>query len=911
MPKNFFYSINLLIKSDSHIEKAITAVIDDEKYFSENVQLILIDTVCSEFSTGICSRYSTKYPQNIVFVDAEGKNNADAYNDARALSSGVYIAFIDNYGEYAPKTLPRVQKLLQSGKIPIACIDPLYSVSGDESKNYLVNNITPGVVRLRKTPDLFILMLGCYFYNRSRIARILFDPASGFHSDIKFIAETLLLTYSYIFTNTGCYTTSRACEHEPFRYQPQYNKAFYTRSIKGFMIPLLKSYAGSVIVQSIIMYLINIRFSLNTDEKYKYVLTGNTVDEFFDATAEALNFIDDAVILNKNLYRMCALDEEISFRFICMKYKKPDLRPTVDVVMHDKEEEKSYYNTSNKLVKTTLSGGLVAHINQAVIASSESICADIMAVNYDNDGLYIDACLYDCTCFDDKDITIYADINGTKTPVFRSEVYTITKCFDIQFLNKYAFRFFVPVSGGKNMDTVCMVMKYHGLLFRIGIRFNGMFARLSEMKNSYWRFLDRAMIYNEKTRAIVIRKATPSLTAFCENRFLADISKQLGIAGMLYYRSLRQSVRRNIKNKEGHKQIIFYDEGGINCNGNLLFRYFSKYKRTDKLDVYFTAKKDSLEYGFLHISGYHNLLETGSMRTKAAALSADVIVASDCDIYEALGFSPTDLLYLKDLINAETVSVKNFFMTYNSAQFDNRLRDNTQLVFCAAQAEKKQLLKGSYDYDESMVSLCGYPILDYLTDKKEKLILIAPGDRRQFCIYEHTDLYHFSESRFFKVYHELLTDTHLLTVLRENGYKLALLLPQSVEKYLGLFYSDDTVALYEASEKNEQDLVTRAAMLVTDYSELQYKFAFLNKPVTYYHPFSLPVPSEYKDMKLSQNGFGEIFFDQDKLVSHLTESIINNCPQPENYTSRCKSFFQYTDTDSCGRIYTAITERLF
>ena len=53
MPKSFFYSINLLIKSDSHLQKAIASVIADESYFLENVQLILIDTVCSEQSIEI------------------------------------------------------------------------------------------------------------------------------------------------------------------------------------------------------------------------------------------------------------------------------------------------------------------------------------------------------------------------------------------------------------------------------------------------------------------------------------------------------------------------------------------------------------------------------------------------------------------------------------------------------------------------------------------------------------------------------------------------------------------------------------------------------------------------------------------------------------------------------------------
>ena len=47
MPREFFYSINLLIKSESHLEKAVGSITADENYFKENVQLILIDSLCN------------------------------------------------------------------------------------------------------------------------------------------------------------------------------------------------------------------------------------------------------------------------------------------------------------------------------------------------------------------------------------------------------------------------------------------------------------------------------------------------------------------------------------------------------------------------------------------------------------------------------------------------------------------------------------------------------------------------------------------------------------------------------------------------------------------------------------------------------------------------------------------------
>ena len=166
MPNSFFYSINLLIKSDSHLQKAIASVIADESYFLENVQLILIDTVCSEQSIEICSEYNKKYPDNIWFVDAQGKSEAASYNDARGLCFGKYITYIDNYGEYSKKTLSSLQsKLLRNAKIPVLCVQPIISPSGGDERPY--TDITgTGIIKLKEEPDRFILMLGCYFFNK-------------------------------------------------------------------------------------------------------------------------------------------------------------------------------------------------------------------------------------------------------------------------------------------------------------------------------------------------------------------------------------------------------------------------------------------------------------------------------------------------------------------------------------------------------------------------------------------------------------------------------------------------------------------------------------------------------------------------------------------------------------------------
>ncbi|MGN1458473.1 MAG: CDP-glycerol glycerophosphotransferase family protein [Acutalibacteraceae bacterium] len=903
MPKKYFFSINLLIKSDTNIEKSISSVISDEKFFSENIQLILIDSVGSEYSLDICTKYSRMYPDNIFFVDSIGKSAAECYNDARMLCTGQYVSYIDNYGIYSSKALPSLFQSIKGAKVPVVCIMPLISAPGEETKPY-ISSIKNGIIKLKETPDQFILMLGCYFFSRNVISEISFDSSLKFHADVKFITECLLKTYSYIYTDKYSYTTISATEREFFRYAPQYSREFYIPDVNNFIIPMLKNYIGSVLVQSVMMYIINVKFALNADDRYKSVLVAKYIDEFFNAVSDALGYIDDAIILNKNLYTICGLETEVSFRFIRLKYKDRSLKPEIDIAMPDKKLEKKFNDITSRTVTTTLSGEFAASIKNALIVRSRDISAEIQAINYDSDGLYIDAVLQNCSCFNDNDFTVYSVINQKRCDIIPSKVYTLNKFFGISFLRKYSFRFFVPINKGKKIDVAWLNFRIKNFAFRIKITFKGVHARLStQLKNSYWKFLDRVLTYDRKTKSLVIRRATESLITLYENKFITEAGKYLSLTELFHYRRLRNMSRRMAEDKAGHKYIMFYDDMGINYNGNLLFRYFSKFKRTDSLNVFFSAQRNSDAETFLNDAEYDNVLETGSKKSKITALNSDIIFATDCDVYESLGFSENDRLYLRDLFNARIVSVKNFFMTSSTAQFDNRLRDNTQIFFCASEKEKEHLLKDIYDYDESMIKVTGYPMLDAITDKKEKLILIAPGDRRNFCIYENSDYYRFSDSKFFKLYNAILTDNKFLSQCKKHNYKIAVLMPPAIEKYIKMFHSDETVTLYPCTEQNETSLVSRAAVLLTDYSELQYRFAYMNKPVIYYFPSGLPTPPEYKNEKISRNAFGEIFFDHDKLIDFICDKLNDDFPQDSKYGQRCHSFFTYNDGNNCGRIF--------
>ena len=902
MPKKYFFTINLLIKSDTNINNAVNSIIGDERFFKQNVQLILIDSVGSKLSIEVCTQYSSRYPDNVFFVDAEGEKPAEAYNLAAPLSSGIYISYIDNYGTYSPKALSTVFSMIKSGRVPILCIRPMRSVMLSEDIPYN-DSMANGTVHLQDTPDKFILFLGAYFFHKRVVSKLSFDKKQRFHYDVKFLIKALLKPMNYVYSDKCSYTSSSPCEQDIRRYEPQYSAVFYTRSVKDFIIPMLKKYNDKSFIMYIMMYLIEVKFALNADDDYKKVLIGSHVKEFLDICSEALQYIDDTVILNRRLCTLSGIDEEMPFRFIRMKRKEPDLFPEVDLVSPRDNVVGKYRVSENRIAALPLCGEFVCHIDGVLISRSKDIVAEIQTLNFDAEGIYIDAILRGCSHLDEKDFSVYSVYNGERRPVIRSQVYTLKKYFGQSFLKRYSFRFFIPVDIISKIDTASLNFRYKNLGFRMMLSFPRAYSKLSdEMKSSYALFGDKVLTYESKSKTLVIKRATESLITISESRFLGEIRKKSGFRERLYYNRIRKKTNKATKNNDGKKIIMFYEDKGINFNGSLLFRYFYKHRLHD-FEPYICVRRDSPEHEFLLDKGYDNVLETGSVKAKILTLAADIIFAEDCDPYDSLGFNNSDKLYLRDLMTAMTISIKNYFMTYETAQYNNRLRDNTQMVFCASEKEKENLLLPVYDYDESMIKVTGSALLDAVNKSKEKIILIAPGKRKLFKIYENSSYYRFTESSFFKAYNDLLSDKDLLEACKLYGWHVAVLMPKSIEKYASLFPDDPSVKVYPYTENTETVLLTRASALVTDYSDLQYRFAYLGKSVMYFFPQGLPINSEHKGEGITRNGFGEVLFEKDELCDRLIRGMENNFSRSEKYKLRRDKFFGKQDKSNCRRIY--------
>ena len=91
--------------------------------------------------------------------------------------------------------------------------------------------------------------------------------------------------------------------------------------------------------------------------------------------------------------------------------------------------------------------------------------------------------------------------------------------------------------------------------------------------------------------------------------------------------------------------------------------------------------------------------------------------------------------------------------------------------------------------------------------------------------------------------------------------------------------------------------------MITDYSGIQFDFAYMRKPIIYYHPDKLPPHYDEGGFIYDRQGFGEIVKEQDELAELLIRYMQEGCRMKDFYKNRADDFFAFDDDKSCERIY--------
>ena len=97
--------------------------------------------------------------------------------------------------------------------------------------------------------------------------------------------------------------------------------------------------------------------------------------------------------------------------------------------------------------------------------------------------------------------------------------------------------------------------------------------------------------------------------------------------------------------------------------------------------------------------------------------------------------------------------------------------------------------------------------------------------------------------------------------------------------------------------------------MITDFSSVHFDFAYMNKPVIYFHfDFEEFCRKQYQIgiFNYDHNGFGPVTHNEEELFDEIEKYYNNKFTLNDYYYQRMRDFYQIYDNQNCDRVYKEI-----
>ncbi|MCD7757638.1 MAG: CDP-glycerol glycerophosphotransferase family protein, partial [Clostridiales bacterium] len=343
-------------------------------------------------------------------------------------------------------------------------------------------------------------------------------------------------------------------------------------------------------------------------------------------------------------------------------------------------------------------------------------------------------------------------------------------------------------------------------------------------------------------------------------------------------------------------------------NGEYMYHYCRE-NHSNEVEIYYTLRKEAPDYPRLVKEDKKHILVYGTLRCQLISLMAEVILDTHANIAAQYNPIPAYNPFTKDLQRGQVVCIQHGLTIQKIAQYQNRVFDNIRLYCCASPNEVQNLSHPIYGYQSNELRLVGMARYDGLVNNDQKIILITPSWRRNVVNSSmantrrtHND--NFKGSTYFRIYNDLINDEKLTACAKARGYRIVYLLHPAMSAQIDDFDRNGYVELVPATgDVSYEQMLCQSSLMVTDYSGVQFDFAYMRKPVLYYHPADLPPHYDEGGLTYSTQGFGPICTGHQEIVDAICASMEQGCRMEEKYVQRADAFFAFADHNNCQRIY--------
>lgn len=304
------------------------------------------------------------------------------------------------------------------------------------------------------------------------------------------------------------------------------------------------------------------------------------------------------------------------------------------------------------------------------------------------------------------------------------------------------------------------------------------------------------------------------------------------------------------------------------------------------------------------------IINYGSFRHYQALASARILIST-----HVFGYAPHKYYFAKldkkfpNLIPGKKVCLQHGIFT-SDIPSAHKEEAGTDLNFFGTEMTYEECKIFGYNNDEMICAgLCRYDKLR-TAPKPKKQILVMPT-WRQWLKYGETSksIPDIENSEYIHKWKEFLTDPELETLLAKNNLTLIFYPHYEMQSDINLMAKPTKhIKLAKIEDNDVQELLIESALLITDYSSVQYDFAFMNKPIILYQFDRDRFYKEHYSKKF-YNGhdiFGPITQTKQELINATRNTIETNFTTDPKYTTLKTKFFTGIPDNCCETTYKAI-----
>lgn len=898
-----FAVVMAIYNTEDYLDQSIGSVINQTLGFKENIQLILVNDGSEDSSEEICLRYQEEYPDNITVITQENAGQAHARNNGFEMVRAKYTNFLDSDDYLEENALKEAYEFFEKHYDETDIVSMPIIFFEKESGDHMLNNkySSSRIIDLTKDPNNPQLHSNSAFFKTDVFARFKFATNVVSSEDVIVINKILMEKKTLGVIDTSKYFYRKRFDESSTLDIVTTKKEFFTDKLRDYYLHLF-NYALSKDgeIPDFLKYTLayDLQWVLKEDLT---ILNNQERKEFWHCLWQVIDYIDEEMILNNRFIR-----NEFTMRFF-LSLKRNDLH--------------AEYRDNNVLLEIGdhRCGNLASHniwLDIVELRDGSLNLSGFLNSFFDVKNISIEGVKYYDTVAFDKFRAKPVRYTSRPHMTYLSVPFQFKNTFDLKIpLNEHEkCKIKLQINYHKDGDNENFA---HGNVISVnpGLAFTD-HVKMSKLSN--YKADESHILYTEHNDFFIQPNTKKDLISFEEKnieKLVRESENKKGKDLEIYNEiiELRTNYLKDLSKRRlfsRNKEIYLFQDRIDSADDNAyhLFKYAAKIK--DNVKKYFVVSHDAKQ--FEELSKIGNVIEAGSFEHKSLILKADKIITThpyDTQINPFFDGDNDERKLISGLLDYKIYWLQHGVTKDNISDWMRKYDKDLSLIVTVCEAESESFYEEGYGFDPQIVQNLGFPRFDNLKKNDNKQILIIPTWRKTITGNRHI----FLNSPYYENLSSFLYSPKLLDMVNK-GYKIVFRphpelfknIANTDEKFIDLF--DIPNEIYLSRDESYQELLNNSSVLVTDFSSVFFDFAYLKKPVIYFHPENDPYHYEGSYFDYETMAFGKELGTTDEVLEKLEEYIENGCEMEDEYKKRVDDFFTYTDQNNCKRVYEWILE---